>query len=307
MATSGLALAQMAPAPQMEGYPPSGWATNSGIVIPTTPRSSPPVTPSAAFVTRSDAPVGATSSTGANLTGATDSTIGNVPGVSFASTSQLVTTVPSGAPPQGYAEQTGTLGGITVSTEGTATPGFFNPGVGQFSSAYTPSPVGSTYDTVPVSDNRSLAELAAENRARAQQARNVRMFTNQEIQLMDQQRGVTTAAISPVPGTGGTAGAAEGAWITATGRPRETQPATGAGTAVASPFSPAAPAASEQPQASEAPGTETTQTPPAGQEEARLPATASMLPVILIVGTLAIVAGVLGKKYRRLGLRSGRS
>lgn len=291
------AAAQMAGAPQTEAAPPSGWATNSGIVIPTPPLAAPPTAPNAAFVSQSNVPVGATNATGANLAGATDSTIGNVPGISFASSSQLVTTAPPGAvaAPQGYAEQAGAASGSSVITTGTFTPGTFNPGVGQFSSAYTPAAVSSVYDMVPSTQGRSLAEIAAENRARVQEAGNTRLYTNQDIEHINQQ-------------TGGMAALAATAGSMNTGTPPETQPAVGTGTAARSPFAP--PVATEQPQATQptpetGPGAE----PPAASgptQKSRLPATATFLPLLFVLGILAGAAGLFSSRYRAFERRSGR-
>ena len=306
----------------------SGFATNPGPALQNaTPTVTVPTAPLITFVNRSSSPVGATNTTGGNVAGASNATIGNVPGISNASigvpvyattqytpNANLIAEEQAGAPTQ--SSLTAGTGGLYAAAPGQPAQAvmLFNPGVGRFESAYSAS---------PSPEAANLVEVAAQTRARVQQAQNVRRFTNADLQQLNQDTGVTTAAITPPPGAGsaantaGMAGMAQAAANPAANASPFT-PKTAVGTNSTSdatssglPVSSEQPAGSENAPATAMPATQAPNSSPAQEDNSgnadpsgagsrgtqeQLPGTASLLPLVALIGMVIWVTGLLWRR-----------
>ncbi|MFB3814135.1 MAG: hypothetical protein ACE14L_08485 [Terriglobales bacterium] len=143
-----------------------------------------------AFVPASPNPAGATNATGNNEVGASDSTIGHVPGLSFASTDMPVYMRPEliAGLPQFMGEPEDLAAFIS--------PRRLRLGPIRFDSAYTSAP--------PPPGVATLAEVARSVRERKATPRNIRTYTNTDL-VRVQNAPVSTATIRPYQPGGGAA------------------------------------------------------------------------------------------------------
>ncbi len=294
---------------------PSGWTTTAGPAIPVAPGAPVVVTPEIHLGTYSPSPVGATNATGNNVAGASNSTIDNVAPVAGSTQMQVQYAVPYPSI-VGAGSEYATFPASAVSNARSGVSSrlpYFDRGAAQFVSVYD---MGSPQTTM------SLGELAREWRQK-KQSLNARTFTNEDINRIDQQYG---------PPTGGITATAVNAGTNATANPPN-QPPSNVSTDTAmpqrrSPFQPPAgmegapptSAPPPQPQAmaqyqppvqplAERPAATDTQQASGEQGQGNqsnpgtLPRTASQMPTFLVLGGLALLAGMLLR--RRNQRRSG--
>ncbi len=295
----------------------NGLSTNTGTAVIIAPPSAPlVVTPEVHLTTVVPSP-GATNATPGNVAGAANST------AAMPVPPRLQTTVPqysmSGAsvtqtapPPENTTTSTGATGVTALPTTTAGTPvlvlnnrRYFDLGVG------TPTAVGAFGNT----GGKSLGEIAREMRQREATA-NAHVYTNQDIQRINQQPGVVIGGMSGAAVGAGTAtqpGASSN--MPAVSQPTTNQPQTPGvsqpvppnqnppqsqaipptsldqtrSTQMAQNNMPPNPAAQNEPRAP-APSTGTPQA--SGR---RLPSSASILPLMAVVGVLAAGAGLLAR------------
>ncbi len=293
---------------------PSGWATTAGPAYPMAQPNAPlVVTPEIQLGTYTPSPAGATNATGNNPAGATNATINNVTPVAGSTQMSVQYSLPYPSV-VGVGGQYAPEGAVAVTPSGVSTQlPYFDRGAARFSS---------TYDIGTAQPTTSLGEVAREWRQK-KEAQNARTFTNEDINRIDQQYG---------PPTGGTSATAVNTGAAATGT-SETQAPANVGTSTTppgrrSPFTPppqvTAPAQPSTPppqqqamaqyqppmqasgQAPSAGGTQQQQPAPSEQgrlQSGTLPRTASEMPTFLIIGGVALLAGMLLR--RRNQKRSG--
>ncbi len=264
---------------------PYGWATWGA---PTVPIAQPGANYMAAPVVNlepvSPSPVGATNATGNNVAGATNATIGNVPPVVNATEMRPQWAVPyptvvgAGSEYQTSALPASTLSPATPSTS-------FNFGAAQFDSLYSPVPQPQV----------SLGEVAREWRQKEQTA-NARTYTNEDINRIQAQSGgisgtALNAGTAAVPGNTPAGTAPVGGNAAAP----SAQPSNPLPNMMAQNSVPQSPATSEGQNATQASPGE-----PQGGTRATLPRAASPLPTLLLLGLLAITAGLVTSRLQRL-------
>jgi hypothetical protein len=314
LAASVVAVAQMTPSnspytatqPQTIVLPgagvPGGVAgpsTNTGTAVIIAPPSAPRLVTPEVHLTTVVPAVGATNATPGNAAGAANAT------AALPVPPRVLTTAPQYAGAEAAMVMTAPPEQTEAAVPGAATPiagnaPEFNRGVGPGSAVAGVNTGG-----------KSLAEMARENRQR-ESAANARLYTNEDIERMNQQSGVQV---------GGMAGAAVGAGQAAGAR----QPSSGAAPAVAQPAQnppanpgvsrPATPAtippdhgqASPPKPLGEMQGTahgaksnviapdSTTARPAPPPSQRQLPSGGSLLPLMAVLGLLAAGAGWLAR------------
>ncbi len=262
---------------------PAGWATASGPAVTIVqPGAASLAAPIVTLGTTSPSPVGATNATANNVAGATNATVGNVPPVVSATQMQAQYSSPY-ASVVGAGSEYQPPAPVAEAPSASSSAGIFNFGAAQFNSAYN----------LPPQPETSLGEVARDWRQK-KQTENARTYTNQDI-----------SRIQALPG-GGMSGTAVNTGTEAT--PTNVPAANTA--AVANPFEPKGLPPETMAQASAPQGTaapqeqgaaqSATSTEQQGATEATLPRSASPLPTLLLLGVLAITAGLVTSRLQRL-------
>ncbi len=189
----------------------SGYATNAGPNAQIVPSGSPLLSaPQMTFVNVSESPVGATNATGNNVAGASNSTIMKVPGLGAASTSMPVYMSSPGTSPVGVQQETPGM------------PPEMRPGaqMPQQNQAEQGAPLlrlgalrmDSAYNTLgPPPGVPSLAQVAPRSSMQQAGSQNVRTYTNQDIERLNQQSGMKPSGTTPPTPTSNQGGAAASA------------------------------------------------------------------------------------------------
>ncbi len=261
---------------------PYGWATLGGPAVPIAQGGASLAAPIVSLEPVSPSPVGATNATANNVAGATNATIGNVPPVVNATQMRAFYSTPYPTVVGAGSEYQAPEVEATASAP-SASSGTFNFGAAQFDSAYN----------VPPQPETSLGEVAREWRQKEQTER-ARSYTNEDITRIQAQSG----------GLSGTA-VNTGTPTTPSNAPTGNAPAVG--NPVTPPAQTTAPppnamAQASAPQGANAPEAETSaQTTPAqqGGMPTTLPPAASPLPTLLLLGLLAITAGLVTSRLQR--------
>ncbi len=257
-----------------------------------------PVTPILTLGTASTAPVGATNGTANNIAGASDATIGNVPPAGSSVVTTPIISYQAGPGPTmvvpGYGASLEVARELAAeATSPAPMRGVFNMGAGS-SSFGTP-------------DGRSLGEVAAMYRKNQGQTQNagVRMYTNDDIARLNQQPGVVIGSRNAANQNGAQQAAMPSSAYPANNGVIVTQPATTA--EATTPQNPVQPSNSSQAvatsQASSGQSASDQQSstqsvaqgnaaPANNQNKKSLPATATSLPAIALLGLLAAGFGV---------------